>query len=76
MSLQDLATAQGRYDAQEPPDEQLECGFCENEEVGFVTKVFIGGKEKTWPEWQAKVREVPCPYCLAGTPLARSLENA
>ena len=75
MTMQDLATAQARYDVPEPPD-KVECCFCDG--PGVVVAVRVRGSYDDEADWPTGLDEpeVPCPYCLAGTPLQRSLDNA
>ena len=63
MSLQDLATAQGRYDAQEPPDE-VECRFCDGGREVIVVRVQGGYQDVVdWPE-DLEYPLAPCPQSL------------
>ena len=66
--MQGFPAAQARYDAQEPPD-PVECRFCDGGDL--VTVVRVRGSYNGETDWPSEIDEpeVPCPYCLAGTPL-------
>lgn len=74
MTMPGAAAAQARYDAQEPPDE-VECRFCDGSEKVAVLKVEgCYGDAVDWP-YELDDQLVPCPCCLAGTPLAREVND-